>query len=70
MHDLQVLDEPLPETEHDFSVDLIATPTEVISCGRHRRPTGVYWDHLSQYKIAAIPALAARKTHDGRARHG
>src|SRR5262249_34998531 len=44
VHDLQVLDEPLPETEHDFSVDLIVTPTEVISCGRRRRPAGVYWD--------------------------
>jgi 5-formyltetrahydrofolate cyclo-ligase len=66
VHNLQVLDEPLPETEHDFSVDLIATPTEIISCDRRRRPAGLYWDHLSQDKIATIPALAARKTHHGR----
>lgn len=65
VHDLQVLDELLPETEHDFSVDLIATPTEVISCGRPWRPAGVYWGHLSAEKIAAIPALAERKTHLG-----
>jgi 5-formyltetrahydrofolate cyclo-ligase len=65
VHDLQVLDEPLPETEHDFSVDLIATPIDVISCSGRRRPAGVYWDHLSQEKIAAILALAARKTHSG-----
>jgi 5-formyltetrahydrofolate cyclo-ligase len=60
VHDLQVIDEPLPETEHDFSVDVIATPSEVISCGRRQRPVGVYWEHLSQEKIAAIPALAVR----------
>jgi 5-formyltetrahydrofolate cyclo-ligase len=30
---MQVVDEPLPETEHDFSVDLIVTTDEVIKCG-------------------------------------
>lgn len=65
VHDLQVLDEPLPETEHDFSVDLIATPTEVISCSRRQRPAGVYWEHLSAEKIAAIPALMGRTPDSG-----
>ncbi len=31
VHPLQVVDEELPETEHDFSVDLIVTPDEVIA---------------------------------------
>lgn len=57
VHDLQVLDEDLPETEHDFSVDLIVTPTRVIACGPPRRPHGLYWDHLDLSKISAIPAL-------------
>lgn len=60
IHDLQVIDEPLPETEHDFSVDLIITPTRVIPCGPPRRPTGLYWDHLDPGKISAIPVLARR----------
>ena len=30
VHDLQVLDEDLPETPHDFRVDLIITPESVI----------------------------------------
>jgi 5-formyltetrahydrofolate cyclo-ligase len=60
VHDLQVVNEPLPETAHDFSVDLIATPTQVIHCGPARRPAGIYWDHLTDEKIAAIPALAAQ----------
>lgn len=61
VHDLQVLDAELPETEHDFRVDLIVTPNEVIRTPRTRRGPGIVWDHLSDDKIAAIPALAARR---------
>jgi 5-formyltetrahydrofolate cyclo-ligase len=62
VHDLQVVDEAIPETEHDFSVDVIVTPKAVIPCANPRRPRGLYWDHLSDSKIAAIPALAMRQT--------
>jgi 5-formyltetrahydrofolate cyclo-ligase len=60
VHPLQVVDEAMPETEHDFSVDLIVTPDEVIECEPQRRPSGLYWNHLTAGKIAAIPVLAAR----------
>lgn len=60
VHSLQVVDDELTETEHDFSVDLIVTPDEVIECGPPRRPHGLYWDSLSHEKIAAIPVLSAR----------
>lgn len=60
VHALQVVDDDLPETEHDFSVDLIVTPDEVLTCGPPRRPEGLYWEHLDKQKIAAIPVLAAR----------
>jgi len=60
VHALQVIDEAMPETEHDFSVDLIVTADEVIECGPQRRPSGLYWNHLTADKIAAIPVLAAR----------
>jgi 5-formyltetrahydrofolate cyclo-ligase len=60
VHPMQFVDEPLPETEHDFSVDLIVTSDEVIECGPPRRPSGLCWDHLSEDKIAAIPVLAMR----------
>ena len=60
VHPLQVIDAALPETEHDFSVDLIVTPDQVIECGPPRRPSGLYWEHLTEDKIAAIPVLAAR----------
>jgi 5-formyltetrahydrofolate cyclo-ligase len=60
VHDLQVLDEALPETAHDFRVDLIATPTRVLRCPRGQRPHGIVWDDLDAEKIASIPVLAAR----------
>jgi 5-formyltetrahydrofolate cyclo-ligase len=61
VHPVQVLDEDLPETAHDFRVDLIVTPDETISCPGGHRPPGIIWEHLGDEKIAAIPALAARR---------
>jgi 5-formyltetrahydrofolate cyclo-ligase len=60
VHQLQVIEEEIPETEHDFSVDLIVTPDEVIECPNRRRPRGLVWNDLTADKIEAIPALAAR----------
>jgi 5-formyltetrahydrofolate cyclo-ligase len=59
VHPLQVVDEPLPETIHDFRVDLIVTPHEAIWCAKSHRPPGILWDHLNQDKSAEVPALAA-----------
>lgn len=59
VHPVQLLDEDLPETEHDVRVDLVVTPEEVVECGERRRPPGVLWDHLDEDKVAAVPALAA-----------
>jgi 5-formyltetrahydrofolate cyclo-ligase len=61
VHDLQLLDEPLPETEHDFRVDVIVTPSAVVRPGSPRRPPGILWDHLDEAKIAEIPVLAQRR---------
>jgi 5-formyltetrahydrofolate cyclo-ligase len=59
IHSLQVVDESLPETIHDFRVDLIVTPDEAIWCTKPHRPPGILWEHLSPDKIAEVPALAA-----------
>lgn len=59
VHELQVVDEPLPHDEHDFTVDYIVTPEEIITCGPAYRPHGLVWPKLGQEQIAAIPALAA-----------
>jgi 5-formyltetrahydrofolate cyclo-ligase len=61
VHPLQVVDGDLPETAHDFRVDLIVTPDEVIECRRTGRPPGILWDHLDDEKIAEVPALYARR---------
>ena len=63
VHDLQVLDEDLPETEHDFRVDLIVTPEEVIRTrgSERRRPKGIIWSHLDEEKVASIPVLASMR---------
>jgi 5-formyltetrahydrofolate cyclo-ligase len=58
VHPLQLLDEKLPETEHDFRVDLIVTPDDVMRTGRRKRPRGILWTHLTEEKIASIPVLA------------
>jgi 5-formyltetrahydrofolate cyclo-ligase len=57
VHELQLLDEELPETEHDFRVDVIVTPEAVLRTRRRRRPPGILWDHLDAEKRAAIPVL-------------
>jgi 5-formyltetrahydrofolate cyclo-ligase len=60
VHAVQVLDRALPETAHDFRVDLIVTPEEVIRCRRAHRPRGIVVSHLDADKAATIPVLAAR----------
>lgn len=57
VHPLQVLDEELPETDHDFRVGRIVTADEVITCRRTKRPRGIIWEHLDEEKINAIPVL-------------
>ncbi len=51
----------IPMAAHDFPVDLIVTPGEVVACVvAHPRPAGVLWDHLDGDRIAAIPELRRR----------
>ena len=62
VHPLQLLDAQLPESEHDYRVDLIVTPDQVIECPAFRRPTGLVWEHLEPSMIQAIPPLRARRS--------
>lgn len=65
VHELQIVDDDIPETGHDFRVDLVVTPDQVIECPPAVRPQGILWQHLSRSKIAEIPALAARQSGSG-----
>jgi 5-formyltetrahydrofolate cyclo-ligase len=57
VHNLQVVDDDLPEARHDFSVDLIVTPDEVIECAQPRRSTGIIPDALTPQMRLDIPVL-------------
>jgi 5-formyltetrahydrofolate cyclo-ligase len=58
VHPLQIVDEDLFETDHDFQIDFIITPDEIIPTHRQGgRPEGIIRDHLSEQKISEIPIL-------------
>lgn len=58
VHFLQVVPQPIEMLPHDIPVDWIVTPTGPLRCGaRHPKPRGIYWECLSEEKIAAIPVL-------------
>lgn len=65
VHDVQLLDDELPEEEHDFRVDLIVTPSRIIRCGPSKRPDGLDLRKISQAQIAAIPVLQQRANDRG-----
>ena len=59
VHPLQVLDRDLPMTDHDFSLDVIATPDEVIRtpASRRRTPHGILTAHLTAEIRRDVPIL-------------
>jgi 5-formyltetrahydrofolate cyclo-ligase len=61
VHPRQLIAGELPETDHDFRVDIIVTPEEVIRTRRMRRPKGIVWRDLDNEKLAAIPVLRRLK---------
>jgi 5-formyltetrahydrofolate cyclo-ligase len=62
VHPLQIVDEPIPMTEHDIPLSAIITPNEVIEIKTLLpRPKGIYWDMLPPEKIAVIPVLKNRR---------
>lgn len=58
VHPLQIIEGDLPETDHDFRIDFIVIPEEIICTQRQGgRPRGVIKDHLTGEKISEIPIL-------------
>jgi 5-formyltetrahydrofolate cyclo-ligase len=58
VHRLQLVRERIDRKRHDFTVDIILTPDEILRCPADRkRPKGIYWKDLSEQKIQEIPAL-------------
>ena len=62
VHPLQIVNDPIPMTDHDIPLSAIVTPNEIIEIeSTLLRPKGIYWDMLPLEKIAAIPVLKNRK---------
>ena len=61
VHPLQIVNEPIPMTEHDIPLSAIVTPEEIIEIEPLPRPKGIYWKMLPSEKIEAIPVLKGRK---------
>ncbi len=61
VHNLQILDD-LPRDPYDLTVDIIATPTELIKVEKRvERPSGILWRLLDEEKLKEIPLLARLK---------
>ncbi len=58
----------LPEelfTEYDVPIDMIVTPTAVFRVEKRlKRPTGIYWSHLSERRLFIVPILVTLKEID------
>jgi 5-formyltetrahydrofolate cyclo-ligase len=60
VHPLQIVRGAIPETKHDFRVDLIVTPDRVLRPRRSRpQPRGIVPDDLTDEIRASVPALRA-----------
>ena len=57
VHDLQVVDQPIPDSPHDFRVHFIVTPTQVIPCPPSPPPAGIDWQLITAEQTATIPVL-------------
>ena len=71
VHELQVVDDPIPMTAHDVPLDLVVTPDRVIRVRRQRKkPAAIFWKELSEEQLGEMPALAklAPRRSRGRAR--
>ncbi|WP_135829964.1 5-formyltetrahydrofolate cyclo-ligase [Halorussus halobius] len=58
VHELQVVDDGIPTSDHDVPMDRVLTPERSIrTSAPDSKPSDVSWDDLSDEQIAAIPIL-------------
>jgi 5-formyltetrahydrofolate cyclo-ligase len=58
VHDTQVVDERIEVGDHDVPLDVICTPTRTIRTNAGGKPEGLFWEELSEERLAEIPVLA------------
>ena len=62
VHDIQIVNEPIPVEEHDVCVDIIITPTKIhYVVPRPPKPGGILWDRIPREKMSEIPVLSEVK---------
>ncbi|MFF0371948.1 5-formyltetrahydrofolate cyclo-ligase [Micromonospora sp. NPDC005087] len=67
IHQTQLLEEELPDADHDFNVDFAITPNVVVACRPDRkRPPGIIGSNLRQDQLDSIPILRASSRQDTR----
>ncbi len=58
VHDVQIVNEPIPVEEHDVGVDIIVTPTKIhYVLPRPAKPRRIIWNRLPEHKLREIPVL-------------
>jgi len=57
LHPLQLVTGPLPVTKHDFWIDLVGTPDELLQFKPVARPSGILRNDLTVDLIESIPIL-------------
>lgn len=68
VHPVQIV-AGIPTLQHDFRLDHIVTPDEIIACRRKgKQPRGIDWEILGPEKLAEIPVLQKMKAHQARSR--
>lgn len=55
VHDCQVVKERVPYSEHDVTVDVIVTPSELLRCDPLPKPSGLHWDRMPREFAASRP---------------
>lgn len=58
VHGCQVVDDAVPHTPSDATVDVIVTPHDVVRCSGLRKPDRLRWDRVSRNLAADTPYFA------------
>jgi 5-formyltetrahydrofolate cyclo-ligase len=60
VHELQLVDDDIPQEPFDLPVDLIATQTRALRPVRRRqKPRGILWEYITEEMLSEIPLLSS-----------
>lgn len=57
VHDVQVVDDEIAIGDYDVPLDVVCTPTRTIRTDAGEKPEGLFWDELTEERIAEMPVL-------------